>query len=144
MGKKIKSCYYEVNGKKFLVGDNSELLMEIGKNHRFYIDFESDENFEAEFIKEKRKPISTVKWAYILQYSFSKLKNDDSKEDIWGYFIKENGTTIVDKYGIGKSYIQSNQSLFTPTSQENDFWEGSAYQLLVFVDDPSVQIVSKK
>ena len=57
MEKKIKSCYYEVNGKKFLVGDNSELLMEIGKNHRFYIDFESDENFEAEFIKEKRRDI---------------------------------------------------------------------------------------
>lgn len=137
MEKKIKSCYYEVNGKKFLVGDNSELLMEIGKNHRFYIDFESDENFEAEFIKEKRKPISTVKWAYILQYSFSKLKNDDSKEDIWGYFIKENGTTVVDKYGIGKNYFQSNEILFNPTSQENNFWEGSAYQLLVFVDDPS-------
>lgn len=137
MGKKIKSCYYEVNGKKFLVEENSSVLMEIGKNHKFYVDFESDENFEKDFTKEKRNTVSGVKWAYILQYSFSKLKNDNSKEDIWGYFINENGTTPIEKYGIGKNYIQSNEILFTPTSQENNFWEGSAYQLLVFVDNPN-------
>ena len=102
MGKKIKSCYYEVNGTKFLVGDSSEVLLEIGKDHKFYIDFQNDENFETEFTKEKRKTISTVKWAYIMQYSFSNLKKDNSKEDIWGYFIKENGSVAVENMVLGK------------------------------------------
>lgn len=134
--KKIKSCYYEVNGKKYVVSDNSAVLMLLGKNHKFYVDFETNENFEPGFAPQKKTAKTQLKWAYILNYSFYKLKRDKDKQDIWGYFIKENGTVPVKKYGIDKNYIQGSEILFTPTSQDNLFWVGVGYSMLVFVDDP--------
>lgn len=132
MNKKIKSCYYEVNGKKILVENNSAVLLEIGKDHKFYVDFETNENFgdTTETIKGQ------VKWTYILQYSFSRLEKEKKKEDVWGFFIKGNGTAPIEDYGIDKNYIQESEIIFSPVSSKNSFWEGSAYQLLVFVDHP--------
>ncbi|MCX2583062.1 hypothetical protein [Pedobacter sp. MR22-3] len=134
--KKIKSCYYEVNGKKFLVNYNSAILMQIGKDHKFFVEFATNENFEQDFIPKKEAAISQVKWAYILSYSFSKLEKNKAKQDVWGYFIKENGTVPIKKYGIDKNYILGNEITFSPTSQENPFWEGAGYVMILFIDEP--------
>lgn len=135
--KKIKSCYYEVNGKKYVIGDNSAVLMQTGRDHKFFVDFATNENFDPSFIPQKETAKGKVKWAYILSYSFSHLEANKAKQDVWGYFIKENGTVPVKKYGIDKNYIQANEISFSPTSQEKEVWEGVGYMLLVFVDDPS-------
>jgi hypothetical protein len=136
MNKKIKSCYYEVDGKRKLVEDNSAVLLEIGKDHKFYVDFETNENFDDKVLSKKETIKSQVKWAYILQYSFSKLSKEKKEEDVWGFFIKGNGTTPIEKYGIDKNYIQESEIIFSPKSSKNSFWEGNAYQLLVFIDHP--------
>ncbi|RLJ77803.1 hypothetical protein [Pedobacter alluvionis] len=134
--KKIKSCYYEVDGKKFVVGDNSSVLMLIGKDHKFFVDFETNENFEPNFIPTKETARTQLKWAYILSYSFSKLETNKAKQDVWGYFIKENGTVPIKKYGIDKNYIQGTQISFSPVAQDSPIWEGTGYVMLLFIDEP--------
>lgn len=138
MKRKIYNYYYKSDGETHNVFNNDIVFLEVNKEHTFFVDFDTDQNFAPDYIPVKEELKSNIKWTFLDNYTYIKVsKGEISDTSVWGKFIDGEGSTVIKAGNIGRHYLQKDKITITSTIENNNFGLGIMYRLLMFIDDPS-------
>lgn len=135
--KGIQSCYYAgPNGiQKIDAYTDDHLYLNINRNHRFYIDIETDNLGDG--TANRRATADAAKWAYILAYLYTTASKINGEEVYphWGITTQKDAQPLVSCMGIGKQY-QLGDSIELSMKNKESYWLGSSYIMEVFNNEP--------